>query len=545
MANQEIRIGASYNRVSDDESASKENGSLGNQEFIGQEIADELTRKTGIEHKIEYVLTEEDGKSGGSTNRPQYQQLWDLVETRRIKFLVAKEISRLNRSIVDFCALMEHCRRNGVDVQIKGLNLDFNGPTGELIFKLLALMAEFERKLIIQRTREGIRAGMLKNGKIHGGRVLLGFDLVKDKPGVWAPNKAELQQVNRILEIVPQYDSLTTACEAINSEGIRNKYGTPFRPDALRRMVISKKYEGILEVRVATGSGNEKNPKREKIAERELPFGAVVDLEKLYAAREKLTEWDAMVTKTRRRNRTNLLAGILVHADGTPFRGTSGTRKDKELEYYYRHDKRKITLNAEELEQKIIDGLACYQNEREVQEYIAEATRQLHSNAETIDHQVLKLKDQIKEIRKREAGILDAMTGANKTARTGKWLDERLQEIEKERAEAEAGIHRLEREKQAVLASRPDPRNVKATLEYVFQNFRKAEPAVQRNLMRQVFEKIVVENKHQVKAYWRFPEIAKPAFPEACGAGGSGFSLALKWGAKHDVNIEKKTPLFP
>ena len=100
------RIGASYSRVSDEESASKEHGSLEQQEHIARDEADRQTLKTGTEHKVEYVLTEKDGVSGGNTKRPEYQKLLKLITARKIDFVVAKEISRLNRSTKDFCDFM-------------------------------------------------------------------------------------------------------------------------------------------------------------------------------------------------------------------------------------------------------------------------------------------------------------------------------------------------------------------------------------------------------------------------------------------------------
>lgn len=88
----------------------------------------------------------------------------------------------------------------------------------------------------------------------------------------------------------------------------------------------------------------------------------------------------------------------------------------------------------------------------------------------------------------------------------------------------------LERERMVLAETEPDPKNIKETLEFVFKNFKKAEPSVQRNFMRQVFEKIVVLNKYKVQVHWRFPEIKKTDSMTACGSGGIGFALGRKLG---------------
>ncbi len=369
------KIGASYNRVSDDDSAFKEHGSLEQQEHMGRETAELLSLKTGIKHIIDYILTEDEGKSGGNTDRPKYQEMWNLIARRRIDFIVAKEISRLNRSMKDFCDLMEHCKKNGVNVHIKGLDIDFNSPIGELIFKLLALIAEFERTLIQERTKSGIRSGMLNNSKIPGGRATLGFDIDPQHPGRRLVNKPELDILHQILDLIPEFDSLPAVCKALKQHGIKNKSGSEIRPDSLRRLLADRKNEGILEVNV--GSQIEK-----KIVERPLPHGCVVDLEKLTLARNKIRELDEKFgRRTKVQSRNYLLTGLLKAEDGSPFQGISGTSKTGEKKYYYINKQTKyFSLPAEELEDAVVRAIGCFKNEDEVKSYVSDALKQITSS---------------------------------------------------------------------------------------------------------------------------------------------------------------------
>jgi DNA invertase Pin-like site-specific DNA recombinase len=172
---------AIYGRVSVDEAAEVEHGSLEQQQHLCRDLAAQLSRMRDAEYRVDYILIEERGVSGGNTNRPKFQALLDLVRSRRIDAVLAKEISRIARSIKDFCEFMEVCRANTVAVHIRGLDLDPNTPMGELMFKMLALIAEFERKLIVQRTKDSIRSAMLNNSKINGGSLPLGFDFEDTK----------------------------------------------------------------------------------------------------------------------------------------------------------------------------------------------------------------------------------------------------------------------------------------------------------------------------------------------------------------------------
>lgn len=525
MGSSTKRIGASYSRVSDDDSASKLHGSLEQQTHIAREAAEILSRQKGVAHAIEHVLVEKDGVSGGNTNRPEYQRLWNLIATRRIDFVIAKEISRLNRSIKDFCDFMDHCRANGVAVHIKGLDVDPDNPMGDLVYKLLAIIAEFERKIIIERTRSSIRSGMLNNSKIHGGRVLLGFDKHAEKAGVWIPNPKELKKVERLLELVVQHDSFKSICEALEREGIYNTNGTPFRADALKRAVFSRKYEGILEFQDG-----------DQVVQRDLGFGCVVDSVKLAAARDRLLEFRTRFNgKTKVRKRSYLLSGLLAHTDGSTFHGRSGTSKTGERHFYYWCRKKKISIGADELEKAVVKAIACYKNEQEIQKYTSEAVAQISTGLDLVQVQIVLMRKMRSELKRKEGKLLDTLLeGAGGNA--FQWLEGQLKNLKDECESLEKKIHRLEREKSVMEQHLPNPKNMQKMLEFVFLNFADAEPSVRRSFMRQVFDRIEVSDNNEVKLFWCFPEIKKPPPEPDQGAGGNGFAYEEKWGNRRGLN---------
>jgi prefoldin subunit 5 len=215
------------------------------------------------------------------------------------------------------------------------------------------------------------------------------------------------------------------------------------------------------------------------------------------------------------------LTGILEYKDGSSFRGTSGTSANGEKSYYYINDRHKISIGAEKLEKAVIDSLACFKDDEEVQGYAKEAIQQMASGFEIIDDQVRTLRTSLGEIKKRELGLIDALSTGAKIENVSAWLQDQLGTIKDERTEVERSIERLEREKAAIEAHSPSARNMKKTLSYVFEHFGKAEPSVQRNFIRQVFDKIVVCEKNVIKLFWRFAD---------CDAGGEKFALGREWG---------------
>ena len=69
--------------------------------------------------------------------------------------MVAK-LDRLSRSLLDFAALMEQARSSGWNLVALDLGVDTSTPAGEMMASVLATFAQFERRLIGQRTKDAL-----------------------------------------------------------------------------------------------------------------------------------------------------------------------------------------------------------------------------------------------------------------------------------------------------------------------------------------------------------------------------------------------------
>lgn len=70
--------------------------------------------------------------------------------------LVVAKLDRLSRSLLDFSTLMERSRKKGWALVALDLGVDTTTPSGEMMANVLAVFAQFERRLIGQRTREAL-----------------------------------------------------------------------------------------------------------------------------------------------------------------------------------------------------------------------------------------------------------------------------------------------------------------------------------------------------------------------------------------------------
>lgn len=97
------------------------------------------------------------GASGKSlTGRPQLAEALELLDAGKADVLVVSKLDRLSRSLVDFAGLLERANRKGWAVTMVDMDVDTSTPNGELMASIVAAMAQWERKLIGQRTKDAL-----------------------------------------------------------------------------------------------------------------------------------------------------------------------------------------------------------------------------------------------------------------------------------------------------------------------------------------------------------------------------------------------------
>jgi DNA invertase Pin-like site-specific DNA recombinase len=108
------------------------------------------------------------GVSGTKDSRPALDQLMDCARRREITTLVVVKMDRLARSTRHLSNLSHELKELGVDLVILDQAIDTGTPAGELLFNMLGVIAQFERDLIVERTKAGVAAAR-RRGR-HPGR---------------------------------------------------------------------------------------------------------------------------------------------------------------------------------------------------------------------------------------------------------------------------------------------------------------------------------------------------------------------------------------
>lgn len=108
--------------------------------------------------------------SGASANRPVLE--WALDELREGDTFCVWKLDRIARSLTDLLKRMEQIKQSGANFRSLTEDIDTNTASGRLLFHVMGAIAEFERDLIRERTKAGVRAAMERGVKFGPDRKL-------------------------------------------------------------------------------------------------------------------------------------------------------------------------------------------------------------------------------------------------------------------------------------------------------------------------------------------------------------------------------------
>jgi len=128
-------------------------------------ILREYARSQGYQDVIEYV-DQASGKS--SANRPAFKEMINKAQAKELDIIVVLRLDRFMRDVVEG---MDYCRK----IQKAGCTLvlvkdamlgqvDTSTPMGEFMLTVIFAVGQVERRLIAERTREGIARKIKQTG---------------------------------------------------------------------------------------------------------------------------------------------------------------------------------------------------------------------------------------------------------------------------------------------------------------------------------------------------------------------------------------------
>ena len=154
-----------------------------------------------------------------SDNRPALQAALDDV-CKANGVLVVYSLSRLARSTKDTLAIADRLERAGADLASLSEKIDTTSAAGKMVFRMLAVLAEFERDLVSERTVCAMQHKRRQGERV--GKIPYGFDLAADGVQL-VENAAEQQVLELVNELRRDGYTLRAIADELTRRGIPTK----------------------------------------------------------------------------------------------------------------------------------------------------------------------------------------------------------------------------------------------------------------------------------------------------------------------------------
>jgi DNA invertase Pin-like site-specific DNA recombinase len=120
------------------------------------------------------------GVSGSKESRPALNRLMSDACRRRFDAVLVWKIDRFGRSLKHLVNSLAELSALGVAFVSLRDNLDLSTPSGRLMFQIIGTMAEFERALIQERVRAGLRNARAKGKRLGRPRIIVNTARIRD-----------------------------------------------------------------------------------------------------------------------------------------------------------------------------------------------------------------------------------------------------------------------------------------------------------------------------------------------------------------------------
>lgn len=158
-----------------------------------------------------------------AVKRPGLQAVLAMARRKKISNMIVYKLDRFSRSTIDALTMSAELDKNNVAIHSITEKLDTKSAIGRFFFTILGALAEMERALISERTKDALRK-KIRDGQQVSSRAPFGY-IYKD--GVAVPNETEQLALEMIRELKQNHEkiSLRKVATILAESGYRDRKG--------------------------------------------------------------------------------------------------------------------------------------------------------------------------------------------------------------------------------------------------------------------------------------------------------------------------------
>ena len=154
----------------------------------------DYAEREGIQILKEYI---DIGQSGTKESRPQFDELLKDMRDKDFDCVLVYKLDRIGRSVNHLIKLFEEFEKKGIKFISVTQSFNTTTPEGKLMMRMLIILAEYERELIVSRINSGLnkaraegkKLGRPKGSRDKGRRRRAGYNIRWSKQSTPLKNK--------------------------------------------------------------------------------------------------------------------------------------------------------------------------------------------------------------------------------------------------------------------------------------------------------------------------------------------------------------------
>lgn len=450
--------------------------------------------------------------SGKDMNRPEFRRMCRDIKDGKINAVIVTELSRLSRSVKDFCQFWDFLKRHKTTFYSLKESFDTSTPMGELMVVQAISFAQFERETIVSRIKEGAKA-RAERGLLSGGVRILGYDPDPYKTCHLIVNEEEKPYVKFIFEKFLNLGSVASLLHFLNKNGYRTKsYITKsgekrganlWCTGTVYNLLTNPAYIGKREI----NKGN-RNRNQDELTEGEryrlvaAQWPAIIS-ESLF--NEIQNQLVANGYRSGRYSHKYRLSGLIRCAlCGQQLLGKSGTGRSGKY-FYYGHLRKFVTIDpnrhkercplenipAVQVEEAVIARLSILAKDKQLlMELLKSNTSHMAGRLEQLDSLIFSKEQERRRVEKHIDGIMFSMAEAGTSSR--KLLTQKLDESVDLKTAIENEIRSLKDQKSNLKGSVIELNDAVRVIRAFIKGFDKRPVHEQKEILKDVMRSITV-----------------------------------------------------
>lgn len=510
------------------------------------ELAKEYAKNHFDIEENDLFIYEDEGFSGGTTDRPDFQRMMLDVKSKKFDVLICYRLDRLSRSVVDFAATMEELQKYDIEFVSIREQFDTSTPMGRAMMYIASVFAQLERETTAERIRDNM-IELAKTGRWLGGTTPTGFtsepityfnEAGKEKTMFkLSPIVEELNMVQLIFDKYLELKSLTKLEQYCTINNFKTKNEVDFKRYSLRFILSNPVYAvadektydfltemgceiycekekfngefGIMAYNKTEQDENSSTVKARDVSEWIIAVGAhkgTVSSDKWIKV-QKLLLWNKSKSFRKVRNTTCLLSGVLKCKDcGSYMRPRSGRKnKDGVFVYYYmcelkeRSKRTKCAIknaHGNKLDKAIIEELKNLSLPKSTLSKTIQGDKiTIQTTQNSIEKEITMLKDGIRD---NELAInnLVSFLSQEQESDAAKYIIKRIEELDEQTATMKDKLLKLQKTKEANEQKDERLDIIKNMLSSFAENLELVDVEAKRTFIKSIVEKITWDGKN-------------------------------------------------